>query len=137
MTKQLLGEVEVEHDYQKYVGIVYDEMKIKEGLVAAKQILVFMVRGIFTRLKFPYAQYARGITGSSLFFLAWEVIRNLEVAGFNVISLTGDRASPNRRFTTCIIVLLVSPGLTPFTKCAIHTVQKRGIYISSLMYPTL
>ncbi len=32
VTKQLLGEVEVEHDYQKYVGIVYDEMKINEGL---------------------------------------------------------------------------------------------------------
>lgn len=136
VTNQLVKEASVEQEYQKYVAVVFDEMKVKEGLVydkneckiigfidlgpvnnafasfehtleessgqtapIAKQILVFMVRGIFTKLKFPYAQYpTSGVTGSSLFFLAWEVVRNLEVAGFKVISFTGDGASPNRRF---------------------------------------
>ena len=136
VTNQLLKEANVKQEYQAYVAVMFDEMKIKEGLVydknecriigfidlgpvnnafasfertldesgsrtapIAKQILVFMVRGIFMKLKFPYAQFpTSGVSGSSLFFLAWEVVRNLEVAGFKVVSLTGDGASPNRRF---------------------------------------
>ena len=136
VTRQLLKEVKMDtlEDYQKYIGIVFDEMKVKEGLVydkheckivgflgsvnnafssferqlnesenhtavVAKQMLVCMIRGMFIHLKFPYAQYpTNGVTGSSLFFIIWEVIRNLEVAGFKVISATGDGASPNRKF---------------------------------------
>ena len=82
----------------------------------AKQMLVFMVRGIFFRLTFPYAQFAtRDLSAdvllpmvcthakfppmlvSVLFPKVWKVIRSLECAGFRVISLTGDKASVNRK----------------------------------------
>jgi hypothetical protein len=124
-------------DYQKYVSLVFDEVKIKEGMIydkhdcriigfvdlggvnsslesfeqslsepsnpvapsVAKQMLVFMVRGLFIKLCFPYAQYpTQGITADKLFPVAWEVIRHLESVGFKVISLTGDKASPNQKF---------------------------------------
>ena len=64
----------------------------------AKQMLVFMVRGIFSKLTFPYAQFATtGITADFLYPLLWDVIRHLECAGFKVISVTGDKASANRK----------------------------------------
>ena len=52
----------------------------------AKQMLTFMVRGLFIKLQFPYAQYpTSGITAELLFPLVWEVVRTLECAGFKVI----------------------------------------------------
>ena len=137
VTEQLMTEAKIDtlQDSRKYVAVVFDEMKIKEGIVydknecviigftdlgnvnstlqefeesindnnsesnVAKQMLVFMVRGVFIKLRFPYAQYpTQGITADYLFPLAWEVVKNLECAGFKVISLTGDKASPNRKF---------------------------------------
>ena len=137
VTKQLMQEVQIEtlQDWQKYVAVIFDEMKIKEGIVfdkheckiigfvdlgtvnnalrsfeqsiggpsdtphVAKDMLVFMVRGLFIKLHFPYAQYpTRGVTADYLFPIAWEVVKNLELAGFKVLSLTGDKASPNRKF---------------------------------------
>lgn len=140
VTDQLLSNVKMSglEDYQKYVSVVFDEVKIKEGMIydkhdcriigfvdlggvnsslesferslsqnsesvtpssVAKQMLVFMVRGLFIKLCFPYAQYpTRGITADSLFPVAWEVIRHLESVGFKVVSLTGDKASPNQKF---------------------------------------
>ena len=62
----------------------------------AKQMLTFMVRGLFIKLHFPYAHYpTSGITADLLFLLAWEVIRTLECAGFKVISIIGDGVSQN------------------------------------------
>ena len=54
----------------------------------AKEMLVFMVRGLFIKLRLPYAQYpTQGITADYLFPLVWEVVKHLECAGFKVISL--------------------------------------------------
>ena len=175
VTNQIVKEANVKQEYQVYVAIVFDEMKIKEGLVydkyecriigfidlgpvnnafasfertldesgghtapIAKQILVFMVRGIFMKPKFPYAQFpTSGVSGRSLFFLAWEVVRNLEVAGFKVVSLTGDGASPNRRFFQLhYIAPVVCPGRIVSTKSLTHTVKKRGTSTSFLMCHT-
>ena len=135
-TEQLRKEVQTEslEEYQKYVAVVSDEMKIKEGIVynkheckiiefvnlgavnstlvsfeqsvneettsVATQMLVFKVRGlIFIKLNFPYAQYpTHSITADYLFPIAWEVVKDLECADFKVISLTGDKASPNGKF---------------------------------------
>lgn len=138
VTNQLMSEANIDglEDWQKYVALVFDEVKIKEGIVynkhdcsivgfvdlgpvnntllnfesslsqsesttmpVAKQMLTFMVRGLFIKLHFPYAQYpTSGITAELLFPLVWEVIRSLECAGFKVISVTGDGASQNRKF---------------------------------------
>ena len=133
-------------DYEKHISVVFDEMKIKEGLVynknegrivgfvdlgavnntlvsfeqsltqsttharlpIAKHMLVFMVRGLFMSLKFPYAQYPTSdLTADSLFPLAWDVIRHLEAAGFKVVSLllTKDHAILNSSVSTTKPVL--------------------------------
>ena len=117
VTQQLINEANADdlEDWQKFVGIIFDEMKIKEGLVfdkdeckikgfidlgdinnhlmifensitdtsshnsstctlpVAKQMLTFMVRGIFIKLDFPYAQYPTvGITAEQLFPIVWK-----------------------------------------------------------------
>ena len=71
--------------------------RLKERI--AKYMLVFMVRGIFIDLNFPYAQFAtRNLSSDLLFPLVWETIQKLEAAGFMVISVTCDGASSNRKF---------------------------------------
>ena len=61
-------------------------------------MLVFMVRGLFTSLEFPYAQFAgRAVSGDLLFDPFWEVVGRLEQCGFKVLATTFDGASVNRR----------------------------------------
>ena len=128
VTTQLINEAHKyidNEDLRHHIAVVFDEMKVKEGIVydkhefrvvgfvnlgdvnnqllnferhlqgtaenthVAKQVLVFMVRGIFTRLTFPYAQFpTAGISADVLFPLLWNVIRHLECAGFKVLSVT-------------------------------------------------
>ncbi len=65
----------------------------------ATHILGIMVRGVFSGLHFPYAHFpTTGVTGATLFSLVWEAIERLERLGFKVVALTGDGASPNRKF---------------------------------------
>ena len=65
----------------------------------ATHMLVFMVRGLFIKFEFPYAQYAtRTATGTELYFMVWEVIRHLECCSLKVIALSCDGASHNRLF---------------------------------------
>lgn len=65
----------------------------------ADHILVIMVRGIFTRLKFPYAHFpTKTLTSESIFTIVWEAIERLENLGFKVLVITADGASPNRKF---------------------------------------
>ena len=136
VTEQLRREARVDslQEWKKYVAVVFDEVKVKEGIVydkhecrivgfvdfgdvnnallafersmngdadrtVAKHMLVFMVRGIFIKLQFPYAQYpTTDLSAELLHPIVWEVVKNLECAGFKVISLTGDKASVNRKF---------------------------------------
>ena len=64
----------------------------------AKSMMVFMVRGIFCDIKFPYAQFplASG-TGYDLFPLVWQAIDRLACNGINVMGITADGASINRK----------------------------------------
>ena len=64
----------------------------------AKSVLVFMVRGLFSSLEFPYAQFPLATTtGDLMFSLLWEAISRLELCGAKVQAVTADGASPNRR----------------------------------------
>lgn len=68
-------------------------------LQVAKYMLVFMVRGLFVNLEFPFAQFATRNTSADLLFpMVWEAVQKLEIAGFNVIAITCDGASFNRKF---------------------------------------
>ena len=51
----------------------------------ASTMMVFMVRGLFTKLQFAYAQFPCGsITGDLLFGPLWEAVYRLERRGFKV-----------------------------------------------------
>ena len=64
----------------------------------ATHILCLMVRGVISRLRFPYAHFSTtGATGAAQFSNIWEAIERLERLGLKVIALTGDGASPNRK----------------------------------------
>ena len=65
----------------------------------ATTMLVIMVRGLFTKLQYPYAQFpARNLTGHELFDPFWEAVFRLERCGLKVVGVTFDGAKPNRRF---------------------------------------
>ena len=57
-----------------------------------------MVRGLFTCLKFPYAQFAAASAkGADIFPLMKQAIKHLTRLGLCVVSITCDGASDNRR----------------------------------------
>ncbi len=64
----------------------------------AKTMLVIMVRGLFSKLKFPYAQFSCAtLSGDLLVGPVWEAISRLERQGLRVLALTCDGASTSRR----------------------------------------
>ena len=64
----------------------------------AKVMLVFMIRGLFTSLKYPYAQFPAASTkGADLFPLFRKVLSRLTRLGIRVMAVTCDGASDNRR----------------------------------------
>ena len=65
----------------------------------AKNMLVFMVRSLFSKLEYPYAQFPCSSLSADLIFpLVWDCIKRLESCGFKVVALTADGASCNRKF---------------------------------------
>jgi len=63
-----------------------------------KSMLMFMIRGLFTSLKFPYVQFAAANTkGVDLFFLVHQAIKHLTCLGLCVVTITCDGASDNRK----------------------------------------
>ena len=61
-------------------------------------MLVFMVKGIFTRLEFLYAHFpCTSLTAEFLYPIVWDAIRH-EALGLKVLVLTCDGAGPNRKF---------------------------------------
>ena len=52
----------------------------------AKSMLVITVRGFFTKLQFPYAQFpCANLSGDQLYDPFWEAVRRVETCGFKVI----------------------------------------------------
>lgn len=136
MNEQLIKEANVQEEKDKYIVLVFDEMKIREDLVfnkhtselvgfidlgginnvltelerqctnpdsledvVATHMLTFMVRGIFSDLEFPYAQFpTNGATADVLFPIVWDGVKNLEECGFKVMVIACDGASSNRKF---------------------------------------
>ena len=68
------------------------------GEALAKTMFVFMVRGLFSSLQFPYVQLpCSTISGDLLFDPFWETVFRLERVGMQVLAATADGASTNRR----------------------------------------
>ena len=135
LDEQLLEQVGTQkpENLAKYVGLVLDEMYVKESLVydkhtgsltgysdmgdvnnlfaeleeekkssvsrrpLAKCVLVFMVRGLFNRLKFPYVHFpTTSTTGAELFPILRKMISRLTRLGLRIMTVTCDGASENR-----------------------------------------
>lgn len=65
----------------------------------ATHMLVFMVRGICSKLEFPYAQFpVTAASGEILCPIVWECVEHLEMIGLKVLSFVCDGASSNRKF---------------------------------------
>lgn len=63
------------------------------------RMLTVMVRGIFSRLQFPLANFPTGgVTAVQLHDIMWEAVEKLERSDFMVMSFSGDGCSPHRRF---------------------------------------
>lgn len=60
-------------------------------------MMVFMVKGLFTSLAFPYAFFpCATVSGDMLYKPLWDCIFRLERCGFKVLFITADGASTNR-----------------------------------------
>ncbi len=82
--------------FEKYVENGGDEEEHED---VAKLMLVLMVRGLFTKMKFAYAQFpCSSICAYQLYDLFWEAVERLERCGFKVLACTCDGLSANRTF---------------------------------------
>ena len=64
----------------------------------ANSMLVLMVRGLFSRLEFPYAQFpCTAVSGDQMYDPFWEAVSRLERCGLKVLALTCDGLAANRR----------------------------------------
>lgn len=64
----------------------------------AKSMLVLIVRGLFSGLQFPYAQFPCGsLKGDQMFHIFWKAVGRLERYGFRVLGLTCDGLAANRQ----------------------------------------
>lgn len=65
----------------------------------ANSMLVLMVRGLFSKLQFPYAQFpCTAVSGDQFYDVFWEAVGRLERCGFRVLACVCDGLSANRRF---------------------------------------
>ena len=68
------------------------------GSTLANSMLVLMVRGLFSQLQFPYAQFpCTALSGHQLYELFWDAVGRLEGCGFMVLALTCDGLAANCR----------------------------------------
>ena len=71
----------------------------------ATHVIVYMARGIFTDLQYPFGYYAStGMTSAQLYPCTMEAVRVLSSIGFDVRALVSDGASPNRKFYKMMLV---------------------------------
>ena len=68
----------------------------------ASTVFVFMIRGLFTSLKFPYATFPANVSADQLLPLYIEAIFRLERCDFNVMGCTLDGYSANRRLLSLL-----------------------------------
>ena len=104
------------------------ERSIEEGVsgeTLANSILVLLVRGLFSPLKFPYAQFpCVSLCGHQMFEPFWDAVCRLERCGFKVLGLTCDGLVANRRLFT-----LHSPTWQSFMHKVINPYAADGRYI--------
>ena len=93
----------------------------------ATHMLVFMIRGIFTGLRFPYVHFpTANVTSDQLYNLLWEAVERLEHKGFVVCA---DGASTNRKLFRMHGVNTSSSPYNPLYKTVnIYTDDQRPLF---------
>jgi len=90
-----LGDIDA-HLYRFEQSLESGAFLTKEPL--AKTMLVVMVRGLFSGLQFPYAQFpCATLWGEQMFHIFWKTVGRLERYGFCVLGLTCDGLAANRQ----------------------------------------
>ena len=87
----------VNNHLKKYEEVVSGD---SDGSVmeVAHSMLVLMVRGLFSKLQFPYVQFpCTSLSGDQMFEPFWEAVERLERCGFRVMGLVCDGLAANRR----------------------------------------
>lgn len=91
----------------------------------AKVMMTLMVRGLFTSLKYIYAQFpAVSTKGADIFTIIWKAIHRLTRLGLVVVAITCDGASNNRK-------MFDMHGLTnglPYKTINVYDSKKQNIY---------
>ena len=129
-TDQLVGFVSL-HDVSNHL-LAFERQCQSDGTLLkpelASHMLVLLVRGIFTGLKFPLAQFpTTSATCHQLYPIVLEAVMQLEIMGFKVISLTSNGSSPNRK----VYRLMNDPNdaIKPGYKCPNpFTTDDRSLY---------
>ena len=135
-TDQLVGFVALD-DVSNHI-LEFERLCQSEGTMqkpdVASHMLVLLVRGIFTSLKFPLAQFpTTGATSHQLYPIVTEAVMRLEIMGFKVISLTSDGSSPNRK----LYRLMKEPSGTtaPGYQCLTRSPMMTAVCTLLLMFP--
>lgn len=99
----------------------------------ATHMLVLMVRGVFTGLRFPYAHFpTTNIKAEQLFDIVWETIERLEHMKFKVIVVCADGASTNRKMFRMHGESLSSEPYNPVYKTTnIYSEEQRPLFFMS------
>lgn len=102
-----------------------------EEQTLAKTMFVLMIRGLFSKLQFPYAQFAfHSVTGDQLFDPFWEAVYRLERIGFKVLAATADGASTNRHLFK-LHGTTAKAGEIPYKVPNPYSVDKRFLFFFS------
>ncbi len=92
----------------------------------ANSMLVLLVRGLFSQLKFPYAQFpCVSLSGHQMIEPFWNAVCRLERCGFKVLGLICDGLSANRRLFALVAVRHLC------TKLSTHMLLTSAIFSSS------
>ena len=95
---QIIGFVNLGHVNNQLLELERSEKGEPEESIA-KNIVMFMVRGLFSKLEYPYAQFPCASLSADLIFpLVWKCVKRLESLKLYVMALTADGASCNRNF---------------------------------------
>lgn len=97
----------------------------------ANSMLVLMVRGLFSQLKFPYAQFpSTSLCGHEMYEVVWDTVGRLECCGFKVLALTCDGLAANRR-----LFALHHPDNCEFVYKVVNPYASDGRYLYFLSDP--
>ena len=77
---------EVNDNLAKLEQATSDSADVKEDPQMARSMLVFLVRGLFSKLLFPYAQFpCSALSGDQIYQPFWEAVGRIELYGLKVI----------------------------------------------------